>query len=306
MWPAGWLAEKYFEISGGASRIVDRSVAAKLWKTDKNYASVTLHKMREALLMDRLERGAYLPVPPEKWVPVHSFLVQTPEIAADLPQLLQDSMNDIQSLVLYGSQIWGGDELSDWDFFIVTSSQKSKNVMRSKLFKIKRKNPRLDAEIFSVQGFGFLLRKDPIFFKLVERECEPILDTGILGIIKTVEIRPKHVAVEMLAARESILQCMVRMRRGENGAACYWLARGIRQTIAAMLAMRKNFSGKALEEEFKTRFSQYNRLRVICKKVGAGQEIYVIKKFLKELINKAIAEWERIAEELRVWGKSVE
>jgi hypothetical protein len=304
MWPAEWLAGKYFEISSLPSRAVNRAAAAKLWKTDKNYASVTLHKMREALLVDRLERGTYLPVPQEKWVPVHSFLTRASEIAADLSHLLQDSMNDIEGLMLYGSRIWGGDEWSDWDFFIVASSQKSRNMMRSKLFKIKQKNSRLDAEILSIQDFVFLLRKDPIFFKLVGHECKPILDAGILGIIKTIEIKPKHIAVEMLAAKENILQGMVHMRRGENGVACYWFARGIRRTLAAMLAMRENFSGKALEEEFKTRFSQYGQLRLICRKVTAGQEISTPKGFLKDLTNRAVIEWERIAKGLPEWGKS--
>ncbi len=303
MWPAEWLAEKYFEIKE-LPRIVDRNMVAKIWKTNKNYASVTLHEMREALLIDRLKRGAYLSVPPEKWLPVHSFLMRTPEIAPALSKLLQDSMNDIECLVLYGSRIWGGDELSDWDFFTVVSSEKSKNAMRTKLLKIRQTNLRLDVEILSVQDFEFLLRKDPIFLKLVACECRPIVDTGILGIARAIEIKPEHVAVEMLAAKENILQGMACARRGESSIACYWLTRGIRRTLAAALSMCENFSGKALEEEFKARFPQYEQLRVIVKKIGLERETHIPKKFLRELVNRTIVEWELVAKELRRWGKS--
>jgi len=304
MWPAEWLAEKYFEIKDPL-RVVDRNVAAKIWRTNENYASVTLHEMREALLIDRLGRGAYLPVPPEKWIPVYSFLTRAPEIAVDLSKLLQDSMNSIECLVLYGSQIWRGDELSDWDFFITTTSEKSKNTMKTRLLKIKRVNSQLDAEILSVRDLEILLRKDPIFFKFVACECIPIVETGILGIGKAIEIKPQHVAVEMLAAKENILQGMTRARRGENGAACYWLARGVRRTLAAALSMRGNFSGKALEEEFRTRFPQYGQIRVICKEVRSGQKkIHLSKRFLNDLVTRAVVEWELVVKELRRWGKS--
>jgi hypothetical protein len=297
------LAEKYFEIKD-PPRVVDRNAAARIWRIDENYASVALHEMRGALLIDRLGRGAYLPVPPEKWVPVHSFLMRARKISTDLCELLQDSMNDIECLALYGSQIWGGDELSDWDFFIVTSSEKSKNTMRTRLLKIKRANFRLDAEILSVRELEIFLRKDPIFLKFVAHECRPIIDTGILGIGKAIEIKPKHVAVELLAAKENLLQGMACARRGESGAAWYWLARGIRRTLAAVLSMRGNFSGRALEEEFRTRFPQYGQLRIICKKVSAEQDIRLPKRFLRELIGRAIVEWELAAKELREWGKS--
>lgn len=304
MWPAEWMIERYFSLEGNKARSLDRETAAKLWGVDKNYAGVALHELREALLIDRPRRGEYLPVGPERWVSVHSFLARNPQVRAELMELLRDSMNQVESLVLYGSRVWGGaNELSDWDFLVVFRSREARELANSKLLRIQQRNPRFDAEVLSLQDFEHFLRKDPIFLKLAAHDSEPILDWGLMGIAGAAKITRKHAAVELLAARRAILRGIALAERGLKPEACYWLARGLRRTLAARLAAQGRLSGKTLEEEFMRCFQEHERLREIVRKVRTNQKTRTRKRMLKSLMERAILEWERTSKGLRKYGK---
>ena len=305
MWPAEWVAKRYFDLNGSYPQAVDRSTASRRWAVDKNYASVALHEMRKALLIDRVSRGEHLLVPPERWVRVHQFLAKAPKISDDLAELLRDSMNNLESLVFYGSRVWGGaDELSDWDFLAIVRSEEVKEQMLSKLPAIEQRSPTFDAEVLSIQDFERFLQKDPIFLKLVERDGKPILDFGVMGILRVAQVTPKHIAVEMLAAKESILRGIAAARKDRRDIACYWIARGARRTIASALAAQGNFSGKTLEKEFAERFAEFKELREVCGRVRRGQRASVSKDVVEKLIKKAIVEWERTLLESRELGKA--
>lgn len=305
MWPAEWVVKRYFSLNGAYNQTIDRLSASKRWAVDKNYASVALHEMRRVLLVDRVGRGKHLLVAPERWVRVHSFLARAPNVSEDLAELLRDSTSEVESLVLYGSRAWGGaDELSDWDFLVIVRSEETKEHMVSKLPEIEQRNPRFDAEVLSLPDFERFLRKNPIFLKIVEHGGEPIIDFGAMGIVKVARVTPRHMAVELLAAKESILHGIAAAREDKRDIACYLLVRGARRTIAAKLAARGNFSGKMLEEEFAECFSEFSELRVACKKVRAKQRADVSKETLKKLIKKAVIEWEKTSLELREFGKA--
>jgi len=304
VWPAGWVIVRYFSIEGNRAQPLNRETAAEIWGVDKNYAGVALHELRGALLIDRPRRGEYLPVSPERWVGVHSFLARKPEVGAELMELLRDSMNQVESLALYGSRVWGeADELSDWDFLLVLRSREARDLADSKLQQIQRRNPKFDAEVLSLQDFEHFLLKDPIFLKLVARDSEPILDWGLIGIAGAAEITQKHIAVELLAARHAILRGIALTERRLKARACYWLARGVRRTLAAKLAMQGRLSGKILEEEFMKIFPEHERLRAIVRKVRAKRGARATKKMLKRLMEIAILEWERTSKRLRKYGK---
>ena len=300
------MVKRYFDLNGAFNRAVDRQVASRQWAVDRNYASVALHEMRTTLLVDKIGRGKHLLVAPERWIRVHSFIAAEPDVGKDLAELLRDSMNEIEGLVLYGSRVWGGaDELSDWDFLVVARSDEAKGRMVSRLPEIERRNPLFDAEVLSLQDFKQFLKKDPIFLKIVEHGGKPIMDFGIMAIVRVTRITPKHVAVELLAAKENILQGIAAARGGKRDVACYWLTRGAIRTIAATLAARGNFSGKLLEENFVERFSEFKELREIYKKVRAKQRASVGEGTLKRLIKKAVIEWEKASLELREFGEAM-
>lgn len=244
-------------------------------------------------------------MPPERWVRIHRFLTKVPEISNELAELLRDSMNNLESLVFYGSRLWGGaDELSDWDFLVIVRSEEAKGQMLSRIPAIEQRTPTFDAEVLSIQDFERFLQKDPIFLKLVERDGATILDFGLMGILRATRVTPKHIAVELLAAKESILRGIVAARKDMQDIACYWITRGARRTIVSALAVQGNFSGKMLEKEFAERFAGFKELREVCRKVRVGKRVSVSDGVVKRLGRKAIVEWEKTSAELRELGKT--
>ncbi len=303
MWPAGWMIERYFSLTDNKTKSLDRGTVAKLWGVDKNYAGVALHELRGALLIDRPRRGEYLLVDPERWMGVHSFLARNPEVRTELVELLRDSMNQIESLVLYGSRVWGGaDKLSDWDFLIVLRSHETRELVSSKLRQIQRRNPKFDAEVLSLRDFQEFLHKDPIFLKLVARDSEPILDWGLMGIAGAAKITRKHAAVELLVARYDILRGVALAEGKLKSKACYWLARGLRRTLAAKLSMQGNLSGKMLEEEFMSCLPG-EKIREMIRKMRIKRVAEMGGEMLKILMERAILEWERTSRELPKYGE---
>ncbi len=303
MWPAEWVAKRYFSLDGTYSRKVDRLSASKRWAVDKNYASVALHEMRNSLLVDRVGKGEHMLVPPEKWIRVHSFLARAPEISEQLVELLRDSMNEIDSLIFYGSRTWGApDKLSDWDFLIVVRSNNAKERIISRLSSIEKREM-LDVEVLTPHDLERFLIKDPIFLKIISQSGQPIIDSGAMGIVKVAQVTTRHMAVELLAAKESIMSGIKTADEGKFDLACYLLVRGARRTIAAELAMGNDFSDKALEEKFMERFSEFEGLREVCKKVSLKQRAEVSRESVKKLMKKTVIEWEKTLLGLHKIGK---
>ncbi|GEM_PF-3616126 len=292
MWPAEWVVEQYAKTSGLRGKDFDRAALLNYWRVSPNYASVSLHQMRNLLLIDRVSRARYSLVPPEKWLNLGLFSARYPEVSRDLYELLRDQVNQIESLVFYGSRARGvWDELSDWDFLIVASPQ-AKNQMLARLDKIKERNPLFTPEILDLEGFRICLRKALVFLKAVEQEGKIIFDSGVMGLVKASRVKPIHIAHELLDAKKNILIGIVLLKRGKNALACYRVVRGVRLTLLASLASDGIFSGGEIEREFTRRFAEFDELRGAYRKIKTGKKVEVDASKLGKLIDNAILTWE--------------
>jgi predicted nucleotidyltransferase len=295
MWPAGWVVERYAKTSE-LGKDFDRKTLLSYWQVSPNYASVSLHQMRNLLLIDRVDRAKYSLVPPEKWLNLGLFSAQHPEVSRALYELLRDQMNHIESLVFYGSRARGvGDELSDWDFLIVASTE-AKGQMLSRLGSIRERNPLFTPEILDLEGFKTCLRKALVFLKVVNREGKIIFDSGLMGLVEASQVKPINVAHELLDAKRNILMGIALLKDGKTALACYRAVRGVRLALLAELATRGIFSGEDIGREFMREFPEFVELMEAYRMIKAGKDATVDSRKLGRLIDRAILTWEKTRE----------
>jgi predicted nucleotidyltransferase len=221
------------------------------------------------------------------------FSAQHPEISDVLYALLKDYMNQTESLVFYGSRARGaGDELSDWDFLIITST-KAKDQMLARLASIRNKNPLFTPEILDLEGFKTCLRKALVFLKVVNREGKIIFDSGPMGLVRAAPLKPINVAHELLDAKKNILMGIALLKGGKPALACYRVVRGVRFTLLADLATRGIFSGEDIEREFTREFREFMELMEAYRMIKAGKDVRVDAHKLGKLIDRAILTWEK-------------
>lgn len=293
MWPAEWVVERYAE-TRGLGKDFDRTALLRRWRVSPNYASVSLHQMRNLLLVDRVGRARYSLVPPEKWLNLGLFSAQHPEASDNLYELLRDHVNQIESLVFYGSRARGaGDELSDWDFLIIITSE-AKDHMLTKLASIKKRNPLFTPEILDLEGFKICLRKALVFLKVVNQEGKIIFDSGLMGLVRASRVKPIDIAHELLDAKNNILMGIALLKKGKNVPACYRVVKGVRLALLADLASRGTFSGEDVEREFTHKFAEFAELRETYRMIKAGKKVEVDARKLGKLIDNAILTWEGI------------
>lgn len=306
MWPAEWVIERYAKTSVFRHRDFGREELLNYWRISPNYASVSLHQMRNLLLVDRVGRSRYSLVPPEKWLNLGLFSAQYREVGRDLYELLRDQVNRVESLVFYGSRARGaGDELSDWDFFIVASPQ-AKDNMLAKLGRIKERNPLFTPEVLDLAGFRTCLKKALVFLKVVNQEGKIIFDSGLMALVRASEVKPINIAHELLDARKNILMGIALLKKGKNALACYRVVIGTRLTLLASLAIDGIFSGEEVEHEFARRFAGFEELRDAHRKIRAGEKVEVNASKLDELIDAAISTWEKTEDKaVRDWERRI-
>lgn len=296
MWPAEWVVERYVRASGLQGRDFNRETLLNCWQVSPNCASVSLHQMRNLLLIDRIGRARYSLVPPEKWLNLGLFSAQHPEISEDLYELLRDQVNQVESLVFYGSRARGvGDELSDWDFLIIASS-KAKDQMLARLGPIKERNPLFTPEILDMKGFKICLEKALIFLKVVGQEGKIILDSGPISLVKTSRVKPINIAHELLDAKKNILMGIAFLKNRKKSPACYRVVRGVRLALLADLATRGIFSERDVEHEFTHKFTEFTELKEAYRMIKAGKKVEVDTRKLGKLIDNAILTWEGVRE----------
>lgn len=295
MWPAEWVVERYAK-TRGLGKDFDRETLLNYWRVSPNYASVSLHQMRNLLLIDRTDRAKYSLVPPEKWLNLGMFSAQYPEVSGALYGLLRDQMNQIESLVFYGSRARGvGDELSDWDFLIVAST-KAKEQMLARLGPIKERDPLFTPEILDLEGFKTCLRKALVFLKVVNREGKIVFDSGLMGLVESSHVKPINIAHELLDAKRNILMGIALLKNGKPALACYRAVRGVRLALLADLATRGIPSGEDIEHEFMREFPEFVELMKAYRMIKAGKDVTVDAHKLGKLIDGAILTWEKIRE----------
>jgi hypothetical protein len=296
MWPAEWVIERYAKSTWLRGKDFDRDTLLNCWQVSPNYASVSLHWMRKLLLVDRVGRARYSLVPPEKWINLSLFSAQRPEISGALYELLMDQVNHTESLFFYGSRARGvWDELSDWDFLIITSP-KAKDQMLARLGSIKEKNPLFTPEILDLEGFKICLKKALVFLKAVSQEGKIIFDSGLMGLVKASQVKPVNIAYELLDAKKNILMGISLLKNGKNTLACYRVVKGVRLTLLADLASKGIFSGEDIEREFMHKFTEFVELREAYRMIKVGKKVEVDARKLGKLINNAILTWEETRE----------
>jgi len=304
VWPAEWVVERYAKSSGLYGKDFDRAALLNYWHVSPNYAGVSQHQMRNLLLIDRVSRARYSLVPPEKWLNLGLFSAKYPEVSRNLYELLRDQVNQIESLIFYGSRargVWG--ELSDWDFLIV-ASPKAKDQMLARLGNIKERNPLFTPEILDLEGFKICLRKALVFLKVVNQEGKIIFDSGLMGLVRASQVKPIHIAHELLDARKNILMGIALLKRGKDALACYRVIRGVRLVLLAGLANGGIFSGDEIEREFTRRFAEFDELREAYREIRAGKKVVVDVRTLNKFIDIAIVTWEEVRERIgEVSGK---
>lgn len=304
MWPAEWVVERYAKSGELYGKDLDREALLNYWRVSQNYASVSLHQMRKLLLVDRVSRGRYSLVPPEKWLNLGLFSARHPEASGDLYELLRDYVNQTESLVFYGSRARGvEDELSDWDFLIITSPG-AREQMLAKLNLIKGRDPLFAPEILDLGGFQTYLKKALVFLKVVNQEGKIIFDSGLMGLVRASQVKPIHIAHELLDAKKNILMGIALLKRGKDALACYRVVRGVRLTLLASLANEGIFSGDEIEREFTRRFAEFDELRGAYREIRAGKKAVVGVHKLNKFINNAILTWEEVRERIgEIGGK---
>lgn len=294
MWPAEWVVERYAKTIELRGKDFDRDTLLNYWQVSPNYASVSLNRMRKLLLIDRIGRARYSLVPPEKWLNLGLFSAQHPEVSDALYELLRDQVNQVESLVFYGSRARGvWDELSDWDFLIITSPQ-AKHRMLARLDQIKERDHLFTPEVIDLEGFKICLRKALVFLKVVGQEGKIIFDSGLMGLVKASQVKPINVSYELLDAKRNILMGISLLKSGKNALACYRVVRGVRLTLLADLANRGIFSGEDIEREFMHRFAEFVELREAYRVIKGGKKAEVDARKLGKLIDNAILTWEGI------------
>lgn len=294
MWPAEWVVERYAKTVEFQGKEFDRETLLKHWQVSPNYTSVSLHQMRNLLLVNRVGRARYSLVPPEKWLKLGLFSAQYPEISKHLYELLRDQMNQMESLVFYGSRARdAGDELSDWDFLIIASPG-ARDQMLARLGQIKKKEPLFTPEILDTKGFKICLTKALVFLKVVDQEGKIIFDSGMMGLVKALQVKPINIAHELSDAKKNILMGISLLKSGKNTLSCYRVVRGVRLILLADLASKGIFSGEEIEREFMRKFAEFVELKEAYRMIKAGKKVEVNTHKLDKFIDNAILTWEEI------------
>lgn len=308
MWPPEWLIEKYLETRDLVGGSFDKDEIVKQWNVDRNYAGVALHQMRNTLLLDRVGRGRYSPVPLEKWVSICSFALQHPQIRDEFRELLRDMVNEVEVVIFYGSRARGEkDKLSDWDLLLVVKSRKARDKMRLKLEQIYEKNPRFIPEVLSLKDVNLAMSESPLFLKLVAREGKVVFDgAGIVKQIEIAKVSKGHLLRELKIAKENILKGMARcsdkiFRPAES---CYFIFRGVHKVGLVNLAMDSAISSEALSREVDLAFSEFGGLKQVYRAFKINRrKAELPKEKIEKLITRAIAYWECTAEKVKKWGR---